>query len=487
MTKVRVRYAPSPTGNLHIGNARTALFNYLFAKHYGGDFILRIEDTDFKRNKEEGERSQLKYMDWLGLDYDEGIGKEKEFGPYRQSERIEIYQKYAEQLLAEDKAYKCYMTAEELEAEREEQVANGLPPRYSGKHAHLTKEEQDQFEKEGRKPSIRIRVPQDRTYSFNDMVKGELSFEGKDFGDFVIVKNDGVATYNFAVAIDDHLMEISHVLRGDDHVSNTPKQLVVYEALGFKPPIFGHMTLIVNENKKKLSKRDETIIQFIEQYDDLGYLPEALFNFITLLGWSPEGEQEIFTREEFVKIFDEKRLSKSPAFFDNNKLTWINNQYIKAQPLERIVNLALPFFVKEGVATQEEVDNNRAWFEKLISLYQPQMSYGAEIVELTKQFFVEEIKFDDEELEILKQDTTVAVFEDFLEKLEVAGDFSSENIKTLIKTIQKDTGVKGKNLFMPIRIASTGSMHGPELNTSLELLGRDRVVARVKAALELIK
>ena len=487
MTKVRVRYAPSPTGNLHIGNARTALFNYLFAKHYGGDFVLRIEDTDFKRNKEEWERSQLKYMDWLGLDYDEGIGKEKEFGPYRQSERIEIYQKYAEQLLAEDKAYKCYMTAEELEAEREEQVANGLPPRYSGKHAHLTKEEQDQFEKEGRKPSIRIRVPQDRTYSFNDMVKGELSFEGKDFGDFVIVKNDGVATYNFAVAIDDHLMEISHVLRGDDHVSNTPKQLVVYEALGFKPPIFGHMTLIVNENKKKLSKRDETIIQFIEQYDDLGYLPEALFNFITLLGWSPEGEQEIFTREEFVKIFDEKRLSKSPAFFDNNKLTWINNQYIKAQPLERIVNLALPFFVKEGVATQEEVDNNRAWFEKLISLYQPQMSYGAEIVELTKQFFVEEIKFDEEELEILKQDTTVAVFEDFLEKLEVAGDFTSESIKTLIKTIQKDTGVKGKNLFMPIRIASTGSMHGPELNTSLELLGRDRVVARVKAALELIK
>ena len=487
MTKVRVRYAPSPTGNLHIGNARTALFNYLFAKHYGGDFVLRIEDTDFKRNKEEGERSQLKYMDWLGLDYDEGIGKEKEFGPYRQSERIEIYQKYAEQLLTEDKAYKCYMTAEELEAEREEQIANGLPPRYSGKHAHLTKEEQEQFEKEGRKPSIRIRVPQDRAYSFNDMVKGELSFEGKDFGDFVIVKNDGVATYNFAVAIDDHLMEISHVLRGDDHVSNTPKQLVVYEALGFKPPVFGHMTLIVNENKKKLSKRDETIIQFIEQYDDLGYLPEALFNFITLLGWSPEGEQEIFTKEEFVKIFDEKRLSKSPAFFDNNKLTWINNQYIKAQPLERIVNLALPFFVKEGVATQEEVDNNRAWFEKLISLYQPQMSYGAEIVELTKQFFVEEIKFDEEELEILKQETTVAVFEDFLEKLEVAGDFSSENIKTLIKTIQKDTGVKGKNLFMPIRIASTGSMHGPELNTSLELLGRDRVVARVKSALELIK
>ncbi|MGX7097066.1 glutamate--tRNA ligase [Gemella bergeri] len=486
MKKVRVRYAPSPTGNLHIGNARTALFNYLFAKHYGGDFVLRIEDTDFKRNKEEGERSQLKYMNWLGLDYDEGIGKEKEFGPYRQSERIEIYQKYANQLLEEDKAYKCYMTAEELEREREEQIANGLPPRYSGKHAHLTKEEQEAFEREGRKPSIRIRIPQDRIYSFDDMVKGELSFEGKDFGDFVIVKNDGVATYNFAVAVDDHLMEISHVLRGDDHVSNTPKQLVVYEALGFEAPRFGHMTLIVNENKKKLSKRDETIIQFIEQYDDLGYLPEALFNFITLLGWSPEGEEEIFTKEEFVKIFDEKRLSKSPAFFDNNKLTWINNQYIKAQPLERIVDLALPFFVKEGVATEEEIITNKAWFEKLISLYQPQMSYGAEIIKLTKQFFTQDITFDEEELEILRQETTKIVFENFLEKLDSIEDFTADNIKVLIKSIQKDTGVKGKNLFMPIRIASTGSMHGPELNTSLELLGKKRVGTRVKSALELL-
>ena len=247
------------------------------------------------------------------------------------------------------------------------------------------------------------------------------------------------------------------------------------------------MTLIVNENKKKLSKRDETIIQFIEQYDELGYLPEALFNFITLLGWSPEGEQEIFTKEEFIKIFDEKRLSKSPAFFDNNKLTWINNQYIKAQPLERIVELSLPFFIKEGVATKEEVENNRAWFEKLISLYQPQMSFGAEIVELTKQFFNENIEFNEEELEILKQDTTKLVFEDFLGKLDEIEEFTADSIKAVIKTIQKDTGVKGKNLFMPIRIASTGSMHGPELNTSLELLGKERVAGRVKVALDLIK
>lgn len=480
MEKVRVRYAPSPTGNLHIGNARTALFNYLFARHYGGDFVLRIEDTDFKRNKEEGERSQLQYMKWLGLEYDEGIKKEGKFGPYRQSERLDIYKRYAEQLLSENKAYKCYMTAEELEAEREEQIANGLPPRYSGKHANLTKEEQEAFEKEGRKPSIRIRVPQDRTYAFDDMVKGHLSFEGKDFGDFVILKNDGVATYNFCVAIDDHLMEISHVLRGDDHVSNTPKQLVVYEALGFEPPKFGHMTLIVNESKKKLSKRDESIIQFIEQYDSLGYLPEAIFNFIALLGWSPEGEEEIFSIDEFAKIFDEKRLSKSPAFFDNQKLTWINNQYIKKQPLERIVNLSLPFLVKEGVVTEEEISVKKDWFEKLIALYQPQMSFGAEIVELTKLFFRKDIQLGEEEKEIVTQETSKAVFNALVEKVSSVEEFTANNIKELIKEIQKETGVKGKNLFMPIRIATTGQMHGPELNLSLELLGKDIVLERVK-------
>lgn len=486
MSKVRVRYAPSPTGNLHIGNARTALFNYLFAKHHGGDFILRIEDTDFKRNTKDGEASQLKYMEWLGLDYDEGIYKEKNHGPYRQSERIEIYQKYAEQLIAEGKAYKCYMTEEELESEREEQIANGLPPRYGGKHANLSKEEQDAFEKEGRKPSIRIRIPQDRTYAFDDMVKGHLSFEGKDFGDFVIIKKDGVATYNFAVVVDDHLMEITHILRGDDHVANTPKQLVVYEALGFEPPVFGHMTLIVNEKGKKLSKRDETIIQFIEQYDSLGYLPEALFNFIGLLGWSPVGEEEIFDREEFVARFDEKRLSKSPAFFDNNKLTWINNQYVKKQPLERIVALAIPHLIKAGVVTEQDVVCNKEWFDKLISLYQPQMSYGAEIVELTDLFFRKELEFGQEELSILQQETTKVVFEDLISKLTAGEDFNAESIKVLIKSIQKDTGVKGKNLFMPIRIAATGQMHGPELNLSLELLGKATVLERINAALNIL-
>ncbi|HCX1116221.1 TPA: glutamate--tRNA ligase, partial [Staphylococcus aureus] len=347
--RIRVRYAPSPTGYLHIGNARTALFNYLYAKHYNGDFVIRIEDTDKKRNLEDGETSQFDNLKWLGLDWDESVDKDNGYGPYRQSERQHIYQPLIDQLLAEDKAYKCYMTEEELEAEREAQIARGEMPRYGGQHAHLTEEQRQQFEAEGRQPSIRFRVPQNQTYSFDDMVKGNISFDSNGIGDWVIVKKDGIPTYNFAVAIDDHYMQISDVIRGDDHISNTPKQIMIYEAFGWEPPRFGHMSLIVNEERKKLSKRDGQILQFIEQYRDLGYLPEALFNFIALLGWSPEGEEEIFSKEEFIKIFDEKRLSKSPAFFDKQKLAWVNNQYMKQKDTETVFQLALPHLIKANL------------------------------------------------------------------------------------------------------------------------------------------
>lgn len=336
--EVRVRYAPSPTGHLHIGNARTALFNYLFARNKQGKFIIRIEDTDKKRNIAGGEESQLKYLKWLGMDWDESVDVGGEYGPYRQSERNHIYETYYNQLLENGHAYKCYCTEEELEAEREAQTERGENPQYSGKCRHLTEEQRRQYEAEGRQPSIRIAVPEGKTYTFDDMVKGVVSFESEGIGDWVMVKKDGTPTYNFAVAVDDYLMEISHVLRGDDHISNTPKQLVVYDALGWEPPIFGHMTLIVNESRKKLSKRDESIIQFIEQYEELGYLPEALFNFITLLGWSPAGEEEIYSKEEFIEIFDANRLSKSPALFDTQKLTWMNNQYMKKLRLTAPLN-----------------------------------------------------------------------------------------------------------------------------------------------------
>lgn len=479
MSKVRVRYAPSPTGFLHIGNARTALFNYLFARHNGGDFIIRIEDTDTARNVEGGEASQLKFLQWLGMDWDESIDKDGGYGPYRQSERAHIYNPIIEKLLAEDKAYRCYMTSEELEAEREAQLARGEMPRYGGKHAHLTKEEEAALIAEGREPAIRIRVPKDKTYTFNDMVKGEVSFDSNGIGDWVIVKKDGIPTYNFAVAIDDHFMEITHVIRGDDHISNTPKQMMVYEALGYDIPTFGHMTLIVNEDRKKLSKRDGSIIQFIEQYHDLGYLPEALFNFIGLLGWSPEGEEEIFSKAQFIEMFDEKRLSKSPAFFDKQKLAWINNQYMKTKDLDTVFEMTLPHMEKAGLISNNPTEAELAWTKSLVSLYQQQMSYAGEIVELSELFFKDELALDEEASEVVNGEQVPELVKSLTAQLEALDTFDAASIKAAIKAVQKETGIKGKNLFMPIRVMVSGQTHGPELPNTMELLGKDKVIERL--------
>ncbi len=477
---VRVRYAPSPTGHLHIGNARTALFNYLYARNQNGKFIIRIEDTDKKRNIEGGEESQLKFLKWLGMDWDESVDVGGEFGPYRQSERNDIYKKYYEELLEKGLAYKCYCTEEELEAEREEQAAKGENPRYSGKHRDLTEEQRATYEAEGKLPSIRFRVPTGKDIKFVDMVKGEVSFETEGIGDYVIVKKDGTPTYNFAVAVDDHLMQITHVLRGDDHISNTPKQIMIYEALGWDVPQFGHMTLIVNESRKKLSKRDESIIQFIEQYEELGYLPEALFNFIGLLGWSPGGEEELFSKEEFINIFDPSRLSKSPAVFDTQKLTWMNNQYIKKLDVDTLVTLALPHLMKAGLLPENMTDAKKDWTRDLIALHQEKMSYGAEIVSLTELFFKTHIEYEEEAKEVLAQEQVPEVVKAFHEELSALEDFSSDNIKAAIKAVQKATGQKGKNLFMPIRVATTGQTHGPDLPQAISLLGKETVLARLE-------
>lgn len=478
--EVRVRYAPSPTGHLHIGNARTALFNYLFARSKQGKFIIRIEDTDKKRNIAGGEESQLKYLKWLGMDWDESVDVGGEYGPYRQSERNDIYQTYYNQLLENGHAYKCYCTEAEIEAEREEQTERGETPHYSGRCRHLTAEERAKFESEGREPSIRIIVPEGKTYTFEDMVKGTVSFESEGMGDWVIIKKDGTPTYNFAVTIDDYLMKISHVLRGDDHISNTPKQLMVYEALGWEPPIFGHMTLIVNESRKKLSKRDESIIQFIEQYEELGYLPEALFNFITLLGWSPSGEEELYSKEEFIEIFDANRLSKSPALFDSNKLTWMNNQYIKKIEVDRVLELSMPHLVKAGRLNENLTEEEQQWAKGLVSLLQEKMSFGAEIIELSDMFFKEEAEYEEDAKEVLAGESVPQVLKAFSEELEQLENFKADEIKAAMKAVQKSTGQKGKNLFMPIRAAVSGQTHGPDLPQAIELLGRTKVLNRIQ-------
>ncbi len=480
-SEVRVRYAPSPTGHLHIGNARTALFNYLFARNQNGKFIIRIEDTDQKRNIEGGEESQLRYLKWLGIEWDESIDVGGEYGPYRQSERTEIYQKYTEELLEKGLAYHCYCTSEELEKEREEQQANSQMPRYSGKCRNLTAEQRAELEAEGREPSIRFRVPSNTEIKWNDIVKDEVSFESEGIGDFVIVKKDGTPTYNYAVAIDDYLMKMTHVLRGDDHISNTPKQILVYEALGWTPPVFGHMTLIVNENRRKLSKRDESIIQFIEQYKELGYLPEALFNFITMLGWSPVGEEEIFSKEQFIEIFDPARLSKSPALFDTSKLRWMNNQYMKQLDLDEVVALSVPHLVKAGKVEETRDAETEQWVRDLVALYQEQMSFGAEIVELTEMFFKKEIDYSEEAKAVLAEEQVPEVLKAFAEEISSLEEFSADEIKAATKAVQKATGQKGKKLFMPIRVATTGETHGPELPKAISLLGKETVLARLES------
>ncbi|MGX7124765.1 glutamate--tRNA ligase [Enterococcus viikkiensis] len=481
MSKIRVRYAPSPTGHLHIGNARTALFNYLFARHNDGEFIIRIEDTDLKRNIEDGEKSQLENLAWLGIDWDESPENPGEYGPYRQSERREIYQPLIDQLLASNLAYKCYCTPEELEAEREAQRARGEMPHYGGKCANLTPEQQAEKEAQGLEPVVRFRVPRNTSFAFDDMVKGEISFESDNVGgDFVIQKRDGMPTYNFAVAVDDHFMKITHVLRGDDHIANTPKQLMIYDAFGWTRPTFGHMTLIINsETGKKLSKRDESILQFIEQYRELGYLPEAMFNFITLLGWSPVGEDEIFSQEELVKLFDTKRLSKSPAAFDPKKLEWVNNHYIKAMDLDKLTELCLPFLIKAGKVEENPTPERKDWVKRVISLYQPQMSYTAEITEVSNLFFEEHPVLDDAAKAVLAEEDVPTVLKAFKAQLEAMETVDAANVLAAIKAVQKETGVKGKKLWMPIRVAVSGVTHGPELPETVELLGKEKALAHL--------
>ena len=348
---IRVRYAPSPTGLLHIGNARTALFNYLYARHHGGTFIIRIEDTDRKRHVEDGERSQLENLRWLGMDWDESPETHEN---YRQSERLELYQKYIDQLLAEGKAYKSYVTEEELAAERERQEAAGETPRYINEYLGMSQEEKAAYvaerEAAGIIPTVRLAVNESGIYKWHDMVKGDIEFEGGNIGgDWVIQKKDGYPTYNFAVVIDDHDMQISHVIRGDDHIANTPKQLMVYEALGWEAPEFGHMTLIINsETGKKLSKRDTNTLQFIEDYRKKGTFQKQSLTSSPFLAGTLAGKTKSSLVKNSSSSFDENRLSKSPAAFDQKKMDWMSNEYIKNADLETIFEMAKPFLEEAG-------------------------------------------------------------------------------------------------------------------------------------------
>jgi len=474
MSEIRVRYAPSPTGDLHIGNARTALFNYLFAKSQDGKFILRIEDTDIARNVEGGEESQMNYLRWLGIEWDESFDVGGEYGPYRQLERLDIYQKYADELVEKGLAYKCYCTSEELEAEREALSTGGIDNIHYSRRC-LTNPPT------GRKDySIRFKVPADVTYTFNDLVRGEISFESADIGDWVMVKANGIPTYNFACTIDDHLMKISHIFRGAEHITNTPKQLMIYDAFNWTAPICAHLTLIVNEHGKKLSKRDGDTVQFIQQYAELGYLPEGMFNFFSLLGYSPQGDSEVLTHDEIIAGFDVNRLSKSPSTFDQAKLAFINTQHIKNLDADELLELCMPHLIDADIL----VGKSPEWAGDLVDLFADRLTNGSEIVDLYDEFF-DEFEIDGEARDFLTTDASASkkTLSTFRVQLTNLTEFTAEDIKTAVKETGVIAEAKGKNLFMPCRIGVSGQMHGPDLPVLVALLGQETVLERLDAVI----
>ncbi len=475
---IRVRFAPSPTGYLHVGNARTALFNYLFARHNNAKFILRIEDTDIERSKKEYEQIIFEDLKWLGLDWDEGPDVGGDYGPYRQSERLSIYPEYIEKLLKSGDAYYCYCSAEELEAERQKALKEGRPPRYSGKCRNLTPEERMDYEAKGIKPTIRFKVPDGETIYFQDLIKGDIEINVDEFGDFVIVRADGMPTYNFVVVIDDALMKISHVIRGEDHLSNTPKQILIYKALGFDVPQFAHMPIILGEDRSKLSKRHGAVS--VRAFKDDGYISEALFNYMSLLGWRPKDEEkEIMSKEEIIEKFDIKDVHKSPAIFDKTKLRWMNGVYIREiLDIEDLTNRAVPFF--EGFGYKADFD----YYKKVIEAIRDSIETLMDIEERAKPFFVDDFHYSEEGKQYLQDETGYRVVEAFYEKVKDLPTITKEDFKRITKEIQKELKVKGKALFMPIRVALTGETSGVDVATLVEVIGIEKVKHRLQRALE---
>ena len=478
----KVRFAPSPTGPFHIGGARSALFNWLVARNKNGKFLVRVEDTDLARSTRESEENIKAALNWLGLNWDEGIDVGGENGPYRQTERLNIYHKEIQRLLDEGKAYYCYCTEEELEESRTQQLAEGKTPVYNDHCRSLTEEEIAKYKESGRKPVIRLRVPKEGVFAFDDMVRGHVTFQAAGVGDFIIMKSDGIPVYNFAVVVDDALMNITHVIRAEEHLSNTPRQIAIYQALGYDIPKFGHISLILGSDHKKMSKRHGATS--VDEYRKMGYLSDAVVNYLALLGWAPKGEQEIFTREELIEQFSMKRVSANDAVFDIEKLNWINFQYMKQLSPEELLELTLPFIINAGYITGPLSDEKKEWLKKVVWFVRDHLYYGAQTPENIKIFFEELSATTDEEmLDIMNRETSKMIIKSFAEKLSDLDTFNESSIKDVFSNLMKESGIKGKAAFEPVRIALTGEIHGPGLYTLIELFGKEKTIQRLKSSL----
>jgi glutamyl-tRNA synthetase/nondiscriminating glutamyl-tRNA synthetase len=469
---VRDRFAPSPTGHLHVGNARTALFNWLFARQAGGVMALRIEDTDVERSEARFETQLLEDLKWLGLDWDEGPDAGGPYGPYRQSDRIAVYREHAERLVSERKAYLCFCSQDELERDRAEKLANQQPPIYSGKCRALDPAEAESRRVAGEAAAIRLRIPE-HPIRFHDIVHGIVEFSSEVVSDPIIVRSTGIPVYNYVVVVDDALMKITHVIRGDDHLSNTPKQVALYEALGWPVPQFAHLSTILGADRERLSKRHGATS--IANFRDMGVLPEALMNYLALLGWAPSGgTREIFTPEELKKEFSLERVTPSPAVFDMEKLYWLNRHYIKESLPERIETLAQPFFVRAGLLPEAPVEPTRAWFGKIVALLAPSVNKLDELPERAALIFHYDASASSQSpenadlLNTLKSKEVLAAFSGKLQSEDAS--VTPERFKAIMNEVKAETGAKGKDLFHPVRIALTGSHSGPEFDKLIPIL-----------------
>ncbi|MGQ9865931.1 MAG: glutamate--tRNA ligase [Pseudanabaenaceae cyanobacterium] len=458
---VRVRIAPSPTGNLHIGTARTALFNWLYARRHGGTFILRIEDTDRERSREEYVQNILTGLAWLGLNFDEG--------PFFQTQRLPQYRAAVQRLLDRGLAYLCYCSEAELEALREAQRAQKLAPRYDNRHRHLTPAQRAAYEAEGRRPVVRFRIEEPREVVWQDLVRGEIRWQTQDLGgDMVIARVEadgtiGLPLYNFAVVVDDLDMGITHVVRGEDHIANTAKQILLYEALGAQPPAFGHLPLILNAQGAKISKRDGATS--VDEFRQMGFLPQAFTNYMVLLGWSPPDGQELFDMATAAQQFDFDRVNKAGARFDWDKLDWINGQYLRALSPEDLLTAVLPFWQAAG--WQED---DRPWLLDLVTLLGPGLTRLTDAVAAAAVYFADTVSFADEALAIARDHRHLLA--DFAQTFEKANPQTVEEADALLKAFAKEQGVKKGALMRPLRCALMGSLHGPDLLQSLMLLHR---------------
>ncbi|HAE38148.1 MAG TPA: glutamate--tRNA ligase [Candidatus Riflebacteria bacterium] len=473
--QVRVRFAPSPTGYLHVGGARTALFNWLFARKTGGTFVLRIEDTDVERSTQESVDGLLRDMKWLGMTWDEGPEVGGPHGPYYQSQRLEIYQKYARRLLDNGAAYPCFCKEEELEAKRQKAEEEHRSLHYDGTCRHLSKEEVDRRIAAGETYVVRVKVPE-KDYVLEDLVRGRVEWKSETLGDFIVLRSSGMPVYNFCVVVDDADMQITHVVRAEEHLTNTHRQLILYDALGIKPPIFAHASLILGEDKSKLSKRHGATA--VGQYAEDGFLREAMINFLALLGWNDGTDREIYSVADLTECFSLERISKSPGVFDHNKLIWMNGQHLRALTVDQLLPLVMPF-LKKAMPDDARLDNPEV-LRKLVELIQIKMNTLLDAVPVAESILRASQPEDEESIALVGTEKSKVLFAALAKEFATC-EWVKDGYNAAIKAAGKTAEAKGKDLFMAIRARITGSCHGPELVGILDVLGREEVINRLNS------